>query len=400
MKIVIVIDSWNDGNGGVVATKRLVQELMTRGHHLRVVSTGSHEGEYPYEFFQVPGFTPPFVRESLEKMDFLFANGETSVLRRAFEGADLVQVQFPFFIAREAVKIAKEMGIPVTGANHVQPANILGAMGKESRTLEWILEFFFDLALYNQVDAIQCPSIFAANLLTRMGNKSHLRVISNGIPHEYQPVRAQRPEWFGDRLVLLNVGRHALEKRQELLIEGVLRSKYSNNIQLLLCGKGENTDMLTERGKALPVPPLVEYVSHEDKLLYLNTADLYVHSSVVELESLSCLEAIGCGLPCLISDSRHSAASQFAIDDRFLFRMDDANSLAAKIDHLYEQRVTLRNLRKSVIAMAEHYRMDTCITAMEEFFIDVINGKVPPSSTQVATGHLSGIEALEYAREA
>ena len=36
MKIVIVIDSWQDGNGAIVATKRMVEELEARGHKITV----------------------------------------------------------------------------------------------------------------------------------------------------------------------------------------------------------------------------------------------------------------------------------------------------------------------------------------------------------------------------
>ena len=147
MKIVFVIDSWNDGNGGVVATKRIVHGLIDRGHQVGIVSTGTHTGNY--EFHEVPGFAPPFVRESLEKMNFLFARGKKSVLRKAFEGADLVQVQFPFFIARNAVRVAKQMGCTVTGACHVQPQNVISAMGKENPGMEKMLSAFFDFCLYN-----------------------------------------------------------------------------------------------------------------------------------------------------------------------------------------------------------------------------------------------------------
>ncbi|TFH40446.1 MAG: hypothetical protein E4G96_07505, partial [Chrysiogenales bacterium] len=220
MKIVFVIDSWNGGNGSVVATKRIVQELIDRGHQVRVVSTGSHEGDY--EFYEVPGFYLPFVRESLEKMNFLFAKGTTSVLRRAFEGADLVQIQLPFFVARKAVRIAKKMGVAVTGACHVQPQNIISAMGKEDPKMETMFHALFNFCLFKQVDAIHCPSRFAANLLAEKGSRAHMRVVSNGIPREYIPAGMERPAWFGDRFVILNVGRHAMEKRQELLMEGVL----------------------------------------------------------------------------------------------------------------------------------------------------------------------------------
>ncbi|MBN1497505.1 MAG: glycosyltransferase [Spirochaetes bacterium] len=381
MKIVFVIDSWNDGNGGVVATKRLVQELIDRGHTITIVSTGAHTGNY--EFFQIPGFGLPGMRESLESMGFLFGKANEKVLRRAFEGADLVQVQFPFFMSRRTVRIAKKMGVPVIGACHVQPQNVISAMGKESALMEMMFHFLFNFCLFKQVDAIHCPSAFAADLITRHGSRAHCRVISNGIPREYKPQQLERPSWFGDRFVVMNIGRHALEKRQELLIAGVLKSKYRDNIQLLLCGKGENSEKLRMCGTALPVRPLITYVSQEEKLLYLNTADLYLHSSVVELESLSCLEAIGCGLPCLIGNSPYSAAPQFALDDRFIFEMDDADSLARKIDYWYEHRHELGTLRQSVLMMAEKYRMDRCVAAMEQFHADAAEGRINRSEVVI-----------------
>ncbi|MDX2510291.1 MAG: glycosyltransferase [Desulfobacterales bacterium] len=391
MKVVFVIDSWNGGNGSVVATKRIVEELMNRGHKITVVSTGQHKGDY--EFYEVPGFFLPGVRQSLEKMDFLFARGKKSVLRKAFKGADLVQVQLPFFIARNAVKVAKKMGIPVTGACHVQPQNIISAMGKENPLMEKILYALFNFLLYKRVDSIHCPSSFAARMQIDHGSKAHLKVISNGIPREYKPSKEKRPEWFGDKFTILNIGRFAMEKRQELLIDGVLKSKYKNNIQLLLCGKGEDSEKLKKRGEELPIKPLIDFVSVEDKLLYLNTSDLYLHSSVVDLESLSCLEAIGCGLPCLIVNSPHSAAPQFALDERFLFEVDDAGNLAKQIDFWYEKRNELKELKKSILEMAGNYRVDKCITEMEEFFEESVRGKL---KTNEITGAVTGIQQDYY----
>jgi len=369
MKIVVVIDTYGEANGGTITTMRLVEELKTRGHEVVVVTTGHHDED---GFYHVPGFAPPGVKESVEKMQFLFGRGRKDVYRKAFEGADLVQIQFPFMMPRKAVKVASRMGIPVIGACHVQPQNVISAMGKESPLLERILFALFNFSLYNQVDAIHCPSAFAARMLEDHGSRAHFRVISNGIPRDYVPRDVPRPEWFGDRFVLMNVGRHALEKRQNLLVEGVKRSKYKDDIQLVLCGRGELTDELVRSGSELPVKPFIDYVSHEDKLTWLSTADMYLHASVVELESLSCLEAIGCGLPCLIGDSPDSAAPMFAHDERFVFPMDDADALAARIDFWYENRDLLAELRKETLFMAERFRFDRCIDQMEEFYRDIV----------------------------
>jgi len=377
MIIAIVIDTFGDANGGTVTTKRLVEELKRRKHEVRVVCTGEH-GE---NFYRVPGYKMPFVKKSMDEMNFSFGKGVKKIFRAAFDGVDVVQIQFPFPMSRNAVKVARQMNIPVIAGCHVQPQNVIGAMGKESKFMEKILHRLFNSILYNKVDAVHCPSQFCSELLKENGCKSDLNVISNGIPSEYvYNNNSVRPDWFGDKFVLVNIGRHALEKRQSLLIEGVKRSKYKNNIQLLLCGKGEDTASLIKQGSELPVKPLIEYVSMEDKLLYLNTSDMYLHSSVAELESLSCLEAMGCGLPCLIGDSPSSASSQFALDERFLFKMEDPDALASKIDYWYENRDSLESYKKMTLKKAAFFRFDKSLDQMEMFYKGLMVEKVQADS--------------------
>jgi len=365
MKIAIVIDAYNRGNGGCIATMRLVEGLKKRGHQFTIVATKSLEEE---RFYQVKGFYAPGTKEAQGEMDFMFGIGQKKVLRKAFADVDLVQIQFPFFLARNAANVAKKMGKHVMGACHVQPQNITAAMGKESKFMEWLLYKLFNFFLFNRVPLVQCPSQFAANLIWKHGCDAATRVVSNGIPEQYKAGQYERPDFYGDKLVLMNVGRHALEKRQSLLIEGVKRSKYADKILLMLCGKGELSEELLRQGEDLPVKPLIRYITGEEKLQFLNTADMYVHGSIVELESLSCLEAIGCGLPCLIGDSEYSAAPQFALDDRFLFRKDNADDLARKLDYWYENRDELRASRAKVLDMAEYYRFERCLDRMEAIY--------------------------------
>jgi len=374
LHIVFAIDSYNDANGGTIATKRLVDELRKRGHKVTII-TAIHEDPSDPDFYQVPGFVLPGTEASLENMKFLFGRNDKKVYKEAMKDADVVQVQFPFLMAKGAVKAAKRLGKPVVGAFHVQPQNIMAAMAKTSKRLEWILWFFFKYFLFKRVDIITCPSRFAASLLESERINASKFPISNGIPVEYAPGNYERPEWFGDKLVLLNIGRHAYEKRQLLLMEGVRRSMYAANIQLILAGRGERTEELKVKAKELPLEPFIGYISFEDKLRYLNTADLFLHGSIVELESLSCLEAIGCGLPCLVSDSKYSAAPQFALDDRFLFTSDDPGHLAERLDYWYEHRDELRSdiLKEKVLEEATVYRFDKAVDDYEEFIHRVVN---------------------------
>jgi len=376
MNIVIAIDSYNDANGGTIATKRLVGELRKRGHKVSIISA-VHEDPSDPDFYPVPGFVLPGTEASQENMKFLFGRNDRKTYKKAMKDADIVQVQFPFLMAKGAVKAAKKMGKPVVGAFHVQPQNIMAAMGKTSKLLERTLWAFFNYFLFKRVNVITCPSVFAANMLKSKGIHARMFPVSNGIPGEYYRDTCPRPEWFGDKLVLLNIGRHAYEKRQLLLIESLKRSTYASHIQLILAGRGERTEEMKAKAKELPVNPVIRYISAEDKFTYLNTADLFVHSSIVELESLSCLEAIGCGLPCLVSDSKYSAASQFALDERFLFKSDDPESLAAKIDYWYENREELRSaiMREKVLKEAERYRFEKAVDDYESFIREVTGKK-------------------------
>ncbi|MDD2599221.1 MAG: glycosyltransferase [Kiritimatiellae bacterium] len=369
MKIAFVTDAYNYGRGGDVATIRMAEGLKKRGHVITVVAALSVQTE---RFFQVRGFYPPLAKEAFTKGDFIWGIPEKKVLRKAFADVDLIQVQHPFVLGYGAVKVAKAMGKPVIGAFHAQPQNILGMMGLEGRFKEYCLAKLFMFSMFNRVPFLQCPSQFAADIMKKSGCRSALRVVSNGIPAEFKETKESRPEWFGDKLVLLSIGRLSPEKRQKLMVEGVKRSKYANQIQLVLCGQGADMEALKVLGEELPVKPFIEHISDADKLTYLNTADMFLQASIVELESLSCLEAIGCGLPCLIADSQHSAATQFALDDRFLFTSDDADSLAGKIDYWFENRAELKAHKQKILAMAENYNMEKCLDKMEALYAEAL----------------------------
>ena len=64
----------------------------------------------------------------------------------------------------------------------------------------------------------------------------------------------------------------------------------------------------------------------------LRSGDLFVHCSIADIESVSVIEAMACGLVPVIAASELSAASQFALIDESLFPVRDAALLARRID--------------------------------------------------------------------
>lgn len=64
----------------------------------------------------------------------------------------------------------------------------------------------------------------------------------------------------------------------------------------------------------------------------LRSCDLFVHPSIVDIESLSVIEGMASGLVPVIASSELSAAGQFALLDESLFPARDATVLARRID--------------------------------------------------------------------
>jgi hypothetical protein len=54
----------------------------------------------------------------------------------------------------------------------------------------------------------------------------------------------------------------------------------------------------------------------------INMSDLYVHTSEVEIEAISCLEALSCGIVPVINDSSKSATRTFALSEKNLFQAE------------------------------------------------------------------------------
>ncbi len=161
------------------------------------------------------------------------------------------------------------------------------------------------------------------------------------------------------------IGRLSGEKRQDLIIQATILSRYKNQIQLVFAGKGPKEAEYKNLGKALPNPPIFGFYSQEELLNLINYSDLYVHASDAEIEGISCMEAIACGLVPVISDSKLSATNEFALTAECLFQAGDAQSLADRIDYWIEHPQEKATLSQIYASRANDMRVDNCIDKAE-----------------------------------
>lgn len=376
MKILLVIDQFYDANNGMtISARRFARVLAARGHEVRVVSTGDiTKVENESEAYMVEKARIPLFDGIVSAQGMTFAKPNEEVLRRAVEWADLVHFLVPFALSKKGIQIARALKVPYTAAFHVQPENITAsAMLGKAKPINDLIYRWFNLYIYRYCTHIHCPSAFIANQLRKAGYAAHLHVISNGIDPDFVGYRKlpKTPELEG-KFVILMVGRLSREKRQDVFIRAVAKSKYADNIQLILAGKGPRRKAMEKKAAKLPVPGMIRFYTKQELLDVIAMSDLYVHASDAEIEAMSCMEAFAGGLVPVIANSKMSATPQFALDARSLFRAGDARDLAGKIDYWIEHEEERKQMEHAYAALGEEYNLEACVLQAEEMFRQAI----------------------------
>lgn len=371
MKILLVMDQFDEGNNGTtISAQRFAKALRERGHEVRVAASGkAAEGKYPMPAIHFL----PIADAIIKSQGMVLAKANPITLQQAIEWADVIHFMMPFALSRVGVRMAKEMGKPVTAAFHVQPENITSTlhMGKSKRVNELLYEWFRD-DFYDQFGHIHCPSNFIAGQLSAHGYKAKLHVISNGVSPEFVPTARKKEPWLAHKFVILMVGRYSEEKRQDVLIRAVKKSRHADKIQLILAGQGPKKKSLIRQGFWLKNRPVMGFYDAKRLCELMAMSDLYVHAADVEIEAIACLEAVSSGLVPVIADSPLSATPQFALDERSLFEAGNAKALAEKIDWWYEHARERNRMGARYAKSAEQYRLENSILQAESMFEEAI----------------------------
>ena len=370
MKILIVIDQYDNlSNGTTISAKRFVDGLRKNGNEVQVLSTGrDSEDKFGLKTYKFPKVIDKYFKAN----EMVFAKPDEDVMRNVFKDQDVIHFYMPFALARKGVKIAEEMHIPHTTAFHVQPENITYAVGLGTNHLINDKIYTYFRTYFNKFRHIHCPSNFIANELKKHDYTAKLHVISNGVDEDFKFERKEKTEEFKDKIIITMVGRYSPEKRQDVLIDAAKKSKYSDKIQLILCGKGQCYEKYKKQSETLKNLPIMRFFDKKELADVLSYTDLYVHSADAEIEAISCLEAIASGNVPIISNSEESATVQFALNDKSLFEHGNSSDLAKKIDYFLDNSDYLQKMRKEYAEFTNKFRIENSIKLMEEMFKEEI----------------------------
>jgi glycosyltransferase involved in cell wall biosynthesis len=380
LNIAIVYDAINQEiSGSSISTFRFARLLSRKGHKVIFLSTTSKKikGDFYYQ-----GKIKIYVFGSLHlpkssAMSIGFASTKKigSILKK--EEIDILHVMIPTPLTLLSIKVAKKLKIKLVSHSHAQPENIL-------LHLPPIFQIPFMKNLLNKyvfwinkdAEIVFCPSKFAERNFKKNNPSAKTMVVSNGVNRAV--FQKRNPNSFIKKFNLSKntrifyVGRLSPEKCVDVLIRSIpfILKKYEN-FEVDIVGMGYQREELEKLSEKLGVRKYVKFlgkVSDSDLVLAYNACDIFVLPSLAELEGMVVLEAMACGKPILIANSKESASVDFVDGNGFLFKSKNPKDLAEKALKLLKNNVLRKKMGKKSFELAKDYDINRSIDKLEKVY--------------------------------
>ena len=378
MKILFVINNFHTkGNGLCASARRTVHFLKEAGQDVKVLSgrNSDPDGEQPefcLEQYHLPIFDPLVTAQG-----YVFAKSDKKIIEEAVRWADVIHIEEPFVLQQKTIKVAKRLGVPCTATYHLHPENMTASIYLSwCRPLNNLILGHWRKNIFDHCTDIQCPTENVRQRLEKAGFKSRLHLISNGlILAEKTPAIKDNS---GEKYTVLCIGRFSKEKDQETLLDALNFCVNAKKIQLYFAGRGpllakyeKKAKKLVEKG-VLKFPPVFAFHDQAGLSRISHSADLYVHCADIEVEGLSCLEALQGEIVPILAKGEFTATSQFALDDRSVFPVKNPKALAEKIDYWIEHEQERKEMSVKYAESVQQYDIHKSISSLLEMFSEAI----------------------------
>ncbi len=378
MKILFVINNlYTVGNGLSSSVRRTIHALEEKGLDVRVLSAGESEtGERP--FYHLKDDTIPVFSGVINKQGYKFAKTDKRIIEQAVAWADIIHLEEPFALQIVVCKIADKLCKPCVATYHLHPENLFASVYLEnSRWFNYMTMLVWRNTVFNHCKMIQCPTENVRRRLERWNYQSVLRVISNGITSDScKPVTRKHSKT--GTIHVLSVGRFSREKDQDTLLDAMKYSKHADKIQLHFAGKGPTENYLKKKASALyragilKHKPTFGFYSQKKLRELFSISDLYIHSATLEVEGMSCMEAICTGIVPIIAEGKLTATSQFTDNEKSLYPAGNAKAIAARIDYWIENEKERKEEAQKYIGIERQYLFEDTITQTIKMYEDVL----------------------------
>jgi glycosyltransferase involved in cell wall biosynthesis len=341
MRIMLVTDQYPPMVGGVpTVTHSLAVDFTRHGQQVWVIAPSSdmhnaYSLEDKVHVYRFASFEwPMYEGQRLAFLPFL-------AMRQLIKDADpdVLHIHSPAVLGLLAQYLAWSFRKPVIATNHFMPGNMSRSLASSTTFNKGVYTYL--TWFYNRCTYVTAPTTTALKLLHAYGLLAPSGVISNGIdlqtftPGERDPEIRRRFHLPADRPLALHVSRLSAEKRIDVLLAAAARMQ--GNGHIALAGIGPAEAILRAQAQRLQLGDRVSFlgfVSNTDLLALRRASDVYVIPSEAELQSLSTMEAMACGLPVIAANA--CALPELVHHNRngILFQPGNYDELAYHLDIL------------------------------------------------------------------
>lgn len=369
MRILIVTDQYPPMVGGVpTVTHGLAVDFAQRGHNVWVVAPSygprdTHRSENHVHVYRFSSFAWPTYEEL--RIPFLPLLPVRNLLKKI--DPDIIHLHSPAVLGNIAQLMAGGLRKPLIATNHYLPINMSRSLSADpvfskpfnNVTYTYLVNFC------NRCEYVTAPTQTALNLLYEHGLRAPAKAISNGIDLTKFSPGPRDPhirKHFGlpeDVPLAIHVNRLSEEKRNDVLLNAI--AQMTTRAHLALVGKGPAEMELRAQVERLQINDRVSflgYVRDAELLSLRRSADLFVIPSEADLQSLSTMEAMACGLPVIAANSYALPELVHHGENGFLFQPGNSEELAQQLDMLFtDSDLRQRMGKESLVIIAKHDRL-------------------------------------------
>jgi 1,2-diacylglycerol 3-alpha-glucosyltransferase len=402
MKILFVSDTYYPHlNGVYYFVCRLGPLLKDKGHEVAVIAPSETrhatlkqvDGIDLYGVPSLPVLYYPKVRFAIP----IKLKTQIKEILRCFS-PDIIHVQDHFSIAKAAIEISLDLGIPIVGTNHFMTENLTAFIHSEKwkRRISNLLWKKFS-KVYNQLPIVTTPSEWAVSLIQP---KLHTRVISisSGVDIEaFNPSgsgkRVQEKFMIPDKPILLFVGRLDPEKRIEETLEAVALALKVVDFCFVIVGKGVRKTSLEHLVIQLGIQKHVIFTGFvtDIELAYIyKLSSCFIISSTAELLSLGTLQAMSAGLPVIAVQAGALGELVQSGENGYLYKMGDIQELTSRICVVLGKPELGQQMKaKSLQLVLKHNIIDT-VKSFERLYLKTVE------NTKAKKMHFNRSPLLEF----
>jgi phosphatidylinositol alpha 1,6-mannosyltransferase len=368
MRIMIATDQYIPMVGGVTAvTRGLANELANRGHQVWVVAPGiearnSHVIDNKVHIYYFSSFRWP-IYEGM-RIPFLPFLPFRKLLKKT--NPDIIHIHSPVILGNIAQIEARHLHKPVIMTNHYLPVNLSRSLRADTKIGKPFNAIFYAYLVHlcNRCDYVTTPTETAMKLLYEHGLRPPTQIISNGIdlcrftPGQPDRQLLQRFKLPLDRPLILSVNRLSREKRIDVLIDAA--AKLTQNAHLVIASNGPDEASFRAQVERLHLRDKVTFLGFIDDNelapLY-RLAHVFAIPSQAELQSLTTMEAMACGLPIVAANAYALSELVHHHSNGFLFQRGNSNEMAAYLDILVSNLALRKQMGASSLQIiARHDR--------------------------------------------